>query len=482
MNFAPGIEKALAAAPGDLAGVPLEVEGELPPYLRGTWVANGPASFARGEFSYRHWLDGDGRVVAVRFAGAGHNGQAPVATARYVGTTKRLEEEKEGRALYRAFGTAFAGDRLIRGVALASPANVSIVPWQGRLIASGEQGLPYDLDPETLETRGEYTFGGKLNPLSPLAAHPKLDPHTGELIHFGASFAGAQPSVTLYRFAPDGTLALRRRIPLDRPAVLHDFAVSDRYCIFHLSPYVIEVGPLLSEGKSLYDCLVWREELGSRLVVIERETGDEVATIPLDGGHCLHLANAWDRVEEGSDRLTLDLIELDRPAYDQYQPLPELFDTAPTGRLVRMEIDLGWGAVVSRRVSTYEESPDFPVIDPRLFARPIDDIWALGISHTGKRGRKFFDRIVHLDWNRSDGPHDLWTAPSGTYPAGEPVIVPDPEREKGGVLLCPLYDAERGTTELAVFDAWNVAAGPRARLRFPEAQHLCFHATFVPAE
>lgn len=480
MNFAPGIEKAFVAAPGEMAGVPLVVEGELPPYLYGTWVANGPASFSRGGCSYRHWLDGDGRVVAVRFSGGVRKEDAPVATARYVGTAKRREEETEGRAIYRAFGTAFPGDRLVRGVALASPANVSVIPWQGRLIASGEQGLPYDLDLETLETRGEYTFGGKLNPLSPLAAHPKLDPHTGELIHFGASFAGTQPSVTLYRFAPDGALALRRRIPLDRPAVLHDFAVSDRYCLFHLSPYVVEVGPLLSEGKSLFECLVWREELGSRLVVVTRETGDEVATIPLPGGHCLHLANAWDQVEVGSARLTLDLIELDRPAYEQYQPLPALFDTAPPGRLVRLELDLGSGTVGSRRASTYEESPDFPAIDPRRFARPIDDVWMLGISATGRDGTKFFDRIAHLDWNRSEGPHDLWIAPPSVYPAGEPVVVPDPEREKSGALLCPLYDAERGTTELGVFDAWNVAAGPKARVRFPEAQHLCFHATFVP--
>ncbi len=471
-DFAPGIETAFATEPGEIDAVELEVAGELPGYLSGCWIANGPASFGRADLSYRHWLDGDGRVVSVRFEG----GAAPRATARHVATAKRREEVAAGRAIYRAFGTAFPGDGLIRGVALASPANVSVIPWQGRLLASGEQGLPYDLDPETLKTRGEYTFGGRLNALSPLAAHPKLDPHTGELIHFGASFAGAQPSVTLYRFGADGALALRRRIPIDRPAVLHDFAVSERFCIFHLSPYVIEIAPLLAGPKSLQDCLVWREELGSRLVVVERATGEGVMTIPLDGGYCLHLANAWDQ----GDRLTLDLIELDRPVYDQYQPLPDLFVDVSPGRLVRLSVDLGWGAVVERRASSYEGAPDFPAIDPRRFARPIDDVWVLGVSTTGRKGRKFFDQLVHLDWTETGGPRDLWTAPAGVYPAAEPVVVPDPDREKEGVLLCPLFDAARGTTDLALFDAWNVAAGPRARVRFPEAQHLCFHATFVP--
>src|SRR5262245_52720648 len=171
MTFAPGLERAFAAAPGELAATALEIDGALPSFLRGVWIANGPASFRTGDVAYEHWLDGDGRVIAVRFGDEGAS-----AVARYVGTAKRREEEAAGRALYRAFGTAFPGDRLVRGVALASPANVSVVPWQGRYLASGEQGLPYDLDPETLETHGEFTFGGRLNPLSPLAAHPKLDP------------------------------------------------------------------------------------------------------------------------------------------------------------------------------------------------------------------------------------------------------------------------------------------------------------------
>ncbi|HXU46246.1 MAG TPA: carotenoid oxygenase family protein [Thermoanaerobaculia bacterium] len=476
-DFAPGLERALAPSPGELEDAELAVEGELPGFLRGLWVANGPAHFrAQGDLRDRHWLDGDGMVVAVRFGKDAS--RAPRAHARYVETIKRRDEREAGAPLYRAFGTAFPGDRMIRGLALASPANVSVVPWQGRLVASGEQGLPYDLDPETLATRGEYTFGGKLNPVSPLAAHPKLDPHTGELIHFGASFAGAQPSVTLYRFAPDGELSMRRRIPLDRPAVLHDFAVSERFCTFHLSPYVVDVGPLLAEGRCLQDCLVEREELGSRLLVASRATGEEVASIPLSGGYCLHLASAWD----DGDRLTVDLLELDRPAYEQYHPLPDLFADVAPGRPVRLLLDLAAGRIVRRREVEYAEAPDFPALDPRRFARPADDLWMLGVSATGQPGRKFFDRLVHADWRQSGPPRDVWTAPAGVYLAGEPVVVPDPEAEREGALLVPLFDAEKRASTLALFDAWNVAAGPRARLSFPSPIHLCFHATFLPAD
>ena len=114
---------------------------------------------------------------------------------------KLRAEDASGAALYRAFGTAFAGDRLER-VGIASPVNVSVYPWSGTLLAFGEQGLPWELDPETLETRGEWTFGGALNTISPWSAHPAIDCRAGELFGFGVSFAGTEPCIHFYRFAP----------------------------------------------------------------------------------------------------------------------------------------------------------------------------------------------------------------------------------------------------------------------------------------
>ena len=118
-----------------------------------------------------------------------------------------------GRALCRACGTAFPDDRLRRGFSLESPVNVSVVPWEGRLLAFGEQGLPWDLDPVTLETRGEFRFGGRLNEVSPLSAHAHLDRESSELIDFGISYASAEPLLHLYRFASGTPPFAGRRHP-----------------------------------------------------------------------------------------------------------------------------------------------------------------------------------------------------------------------------------------------------------------------------
>src|SRR5260370_29775812 len=138
-------------------------------------------------------------------------------TNRFVRTAKWVAEEEAGRSLFRAFVTAVPGDRLIRGIALASPVNVSAYVYRGSLLAGGEQGLPWELDPHTLETRGPYTFGGALNPLSPYSAHAKLDPASGELLNFGVSYASAQPCLNLYCFDASGALRSRRRVPLPYP-------------------------------------------------------------------------------------------------------------------------------------------------------------------------------------------------------------------------------------------------------------------------
>jgi all-trans-8'-apo-beta-carotenal 15,15'-oxygenase len=469
-DFAPGLERAFSFVPEERSG-PVRVEGTLPAFLRGTYYLNGPARFARGEVRYRHWLDGDGMVGALSFLDDG-----PHLTARFVRSAKWTAEEEAGRALFRTFGTAFPGDRLVRGVALESPVNVSIVPWRDTLLALGEQGLPYELDPETLETRGLWTFDGAINPVSPFAAHAKLDPESGELVNFGISFASAQPVLNLYRFSAEGKLLYRRRLPLPWACSLHDFALSPRHVIFYLAPYVLDMERLMAEGRTLMESLVWRPDLGTRLLIADRDTGEAVATVPVGERYCLHTINAFED-PANTDHLIVDVVELDRPVYDQYEPIPDLFPNVGPGRPVRLTVDLKSNELIERREIGHTNAPDFPAIDPRRFGHPTTDLWLLDISTVGRPGRKFFDQLVHVAVN---GQRDVWQAPPGCYLGGEPAFAPDPASHHGAV-ICQLFDAARDESAFLVFDAFDVAAGPRAVLPLEAPLHLGFHAMFAPA-
>ena len=80
---------------------PPEIEGALPPDLRGTLFRIGPgAKVAQGR-ALTHFFDGDGLVTSLRI----ENGQVS-AQSRFVETEERTKEQTAGRMLYHEFGTA----------------------------------------------------------------------------------------------------------------------------------------------------------------------------------------------------------------------------------------------------------------------------------------------------------------------------------------------------------------------------------------
>jgi all-trans-8'-apo-beta-carotenal 15,15'-oxygenase len=446
-----------------------EILGEVPAYVRGSYYLNGPARFARGGQRYRHWLDGDGMVCGLRFDDGG-----VTFTSRFVRSTKLTTEEEAGRPIFRAFGTAFDNDRLMRGVGLQSPVNVSVYPAFGTLLAFGEQGLPWELDPETLETRGEYSFGGRLNPISPFSAHPNIDLESGELFNFGVSFSSRQPCINLYRFGPTGEMLHRRRLGIEAPCSVHDFGISSRFVVIYLAPYLLRMEQLLEQGATLMESLHWQPELGSRLIVARREDGEEVAQVEVGSAYSLHQINCF----EAGGRLVVDVIELERPVYDQYE-VPHLFPEVRRAQPVRYRLDIETGRVVERRTLPYRSMCDFPAIDTRLAARRYDDFWVLGIAASEQPGRKFFDQLVHQRWSTEEAA--IWQAPPRHYLGGEPIFLPDGADARRGVVICQQFDAERRRSAFLLFDAHDVSAGPVAELRLRRPVHLGFHASFAAA-
>ena len=337
----------------------------------------------------------------------------------------------------------------------------------------------------TLETRGEHTFGGRLNPVSPFSAHPHFDPATGRMVSFGISFSSDRPTVNLYRFGPDGGLLDRRRVPLPYPASLHDFGLSPRFAIFYVNPYLLDMAPLMAEGANVLDCLSWHPELGSSLLVVERETGEVAATVPVGEGYCLHHVNAWEEeAADGSVRLVVDVLELEEPVYPDYKPVPDLFvDVAPT-HPVRYVVDVAAGTVASREEVPHRLAADFPHIDSRLMERRADRFWMLAISKTGAHGRKFLDRLASVDLGEG-AEVDAWDAPAGRYLGGEPVFVPAPGEGAGagdaaGSIVIQELDPATRSMAFLFFDAHDLAHGPTARLPLKSPVHLGFHACWQP--
>ncbi len=468
VDHVPFLERAFSKVPREAAYPIAPVEGEVPDYVRGSYYVNGPAGLIKGDLSYRHWLDGDGMVAALHFTDDGVR-----FVSRFVRSTKYVTEEDAGAAVFRTFGTGFEGDQLKRGLGLESPVNVSVWPWGGTLLAFGEQGLPWELDPQTLETRGEYTFNRRLNAISPLSAHPNIDVESGEMFNFGISFSARHPSLNLYRFDGTGELSYRKRLPIELPCSVHDFGLSPNYVVFYLSPYVLDVEALMRRDQTLLEALSWEPERGSSLLIASRETGELVANLAIGANYCLHLINCF----ETDGRLMVDVVELEQPVYDQYA-VPEFFTDVRLAWPKRYAVDPQAGEVVETQTLDYREMCDFPAIDPRLGGQETRDFWVLGISASEKVGRKFFDKVVHANWQT--GEIEAYQAPPFHYLGGEPIFLGDPADERRGTVICQQFDAANETFAFVLFDAFNVARGPVAKLPLEEPIHLGFHASFQP--
>jgi carotenoid cleavage dioxygenase-like enzyme len=294
------------------------------------------------------------------------------------------------------------------------------------------------------------------------------------MFNFGVSFSPAEPILNFYRFSATAKLLMRTRIPLPYPCSLHDFGLSTQYAVFHISPHLLNVDQLRHEGRTTMQSLTWEPERGRQLLILNRTNGQLQAAIPFGRGYCLHQINAF----EENGRLTVDLVEYERPIYDQYQIVPDLFTTVPPGKPVRLVVDAEQGKLIERRELAYSNAPDFPVVAPSAASRPSNDFWALGISATGRLGRKFFDQLVHASWSDGAG-LDIYHAPPRCYVAGEPAFVANPADPKQGAIICPIFNAEERATTFAIFDAFAVRRGPAATVRLRTPIHLGFHATFL---
>jgi all-trans-8'-apo-beta-carotenal 15,15'-oxygenase len=443
----------------DLAAEGLTVEGRWPRELRGRYFRNGPALMERDGQRYRHWFDGDGLVQAWQI----EDGRIR-HRARFVQTEKFRAEQAAARFLLPAFGTAVPAQRPVRSADSVNVANTSVMLQGDALYALWEGGSAYELDPATLATRGPKVWSPELRGM-PFSAHPKVEPD-GTVWNFGTGFG----RLALYQISPTGQVLRQAVVEEKVPALVHDFAVSQRHLIFLLAPVALD-GAALRAGGTLVDAMRWQADQPTRVLVIDKADFSRRRSFELPAAHVFHFGNAWDA--DG-------LIRLD---YVQGLPLPEFNANAEqlmqgrrpvqdysTPRV--LEIDLNAGQL---RLHARDEAVEFPVVDPRVVARRHRFVWYPTAMDTGERWG--FNGLMRLDIE--GGARERFSFGNGVV-VEEHVMVPRPgsPREGEGWLVGMGYDIARQRSFLSVFDAMALAQGPMARAWLPYAVPYGFHGKF----
>ncbi|MGH8259246.1 MAG: carotenoid oxygenase family protein, partial [Steroidobacteraceae bacterium] len=159
-----------------------EVRGAIPVDLRGAFYRLHADWLYPPRFRDDASLAADGYISAFRFRDG-----AVDYRGRYVRTDRFERQRAARRQLYGYYRNPYTDDREVRNLedpGERTTSNTTPVILAGRLYATKEDGLPYRIDPNTLETLGREDFGGEWRSQT-FTAHPKLDPATGELIAFG---------------------------------------------------------------------------------------------------------------------------------------------------------------------------------------------------------------------------------------------------------------------------------------------------------
>lgn len=447
----------------------LEVDGEVPSWLDGSLIRNGPGSFELGGSTVGHWFDGLAMLRKFSFDDG---------TVRYRNRFLRTDayaDAVEGE--YRGgFGTDGSMSPIERLVALVTPPaptdNTNIDVWRfgDEYAALTETEHLTLFDPETLETTGLTTYLGE--PYGQhVTGHPHHDDERGETVGMSTYF-GRQPEYRLWR-QPDGQWSREHvaSLPVDEPAYLHSFGLTDRYVVVVEFPLVVSpLKLLLPSNEAFIKRFDWTPERGTRYRVVDRATGEVVADPVGDAFFCFHHVNAYD----DGDELVLDMV-----TFPDAEAITELyFDDVggPSGwemeggRLTRARVDPGAGTVTTREV--HGGHLGLPRVSPEVTASEYRYAYAQGSPGQPITGLP--EHVLKVDVETGE---DQWYD-AGGY-TSEAVFVPRPDgtAEDDGVVLAVVLDPEAERSVLHVVDGETMTALARAPL--PHALPLDFHGQFL---
>jgi len=447
--------------PAQLGPIPLEIEGDWPAGLSGTLYRNGPARHDRDGLRYRHWFDGDGMVHAWQLRSGG-----VCYRAAYVQTDKYRVEQAEGRFSRAAYGTHVPGSTSVLNADDMNVANTGVLRLGDDLLALWEAGSAWALDPDDLRTRGRRQWREDLAGM-PFSAHPRREAD-GTVWNFGAD--SARGLLVLYRFEATGALARVGVVPVPRLPMVHDFAVTEHYLVFVLTPFRMD-HDRHDAGLTLAESMRWHGGEATRVLLIDKSDWSQQRMFELLPAFGLHLGNAW---EAGSGQLCLTWMAApdDRLFARGFQVMAGYYEHGRGASVALVTLDLQRGTATQ---SMFPEEAEFPVVDPRHIGRPHE--WLVNIARSPTRQGYGYDRLQrrHL----GDGRLDHWDHGPEIL-LEEHLVVPDPERstECSGWLVGTALDLRRARTRLQVFDAEAVHRGPVAVAWLPHAVPLGLHGCF----
>lgn len=445
---------------------PVEVEGTLPERLCGTLFRNGAGQLQQFGRRYDHVFEADGAVSALRI----RHGQASAAV-RLVQSEGLVRERAAGRHL-ESFAASWPRRlRAIHRGPMKNTANTHVVPWQGRLYALMEGGRPTELDPDTLHTLGESDLGGIVG--RAFSAHPHRVHGHRTTYNFGQVF-GPRPALDLFALPDVGAARKLGRVPLQRPVMLHDFAVTERHAVFFVSPIRVVLWRMLIGLRSFTDNMRWCPQDGTEVLIVPLHDPERVFRFHTDPFACFHFASAFER----GDGIVVDYVR-----YADANMLGALGNGLGltwtdrqrhiNGTLHRAYIDPNRRRLTSQPL--WDGECEYPRHAPHEGGHAPSQHWMQSARYVDDVLRFAVTR-VHFDGDATRVTHDNLDA---GHLSSESVFAQDPEAAPGvGWLLTLVFDSRTERSHVLVHEAASLRRV--ARINLTQAIPLTFHGSWLP--
>ena len=141
-----------------------EIKGNLPSWLTGTLIRNGPGRFECGNTSFNHWFDGQGLLHRFHI----QDGHVTYSN-KFVQSQSYADSLEHGNSSHLEFGSFVPPDpcqnifarffsRYWREELSFDNTLVNVIPIKDKIYATTESHLIFEIDPKTLDTLKKVDF------------------------------------------------------------------------------------------------------------------------------------------------------------------------------------------------------------------------------------------------------------------------------------------------------------------------------------
>ncbi|KAI3910867.1 hypothetical protein MKW98_022554 [Papaver atlanticum] len=469
----------------------LAVDGEIPLWLSGTYLRNGPGLWDIEDYKFRHLFDGYATLVRLHF----EDGRL-IAGHRHVESEAYKSAQTNKKICYREFSEvpkqdsflSYVGELagLFSGASLTDNANTGVIKLgDGRVVCLTEtiKGSIV-IDPDTLDTVGkfEYTdsWNGLIHSAHPIVTDTEFLTLLPDLIRPGYVVVRMEPGSNerkvIGRVECSGGPA---------PGWVHSFPVTEHYIIVPEMPLRYSAGNLLkAEPTPLYK-FHWYPDSKAFMHVMCKASGKIVASVEVPLFVTFHFINAYEEKDEegrvtsviadccehNADTSILDKLKLENlRKYSTEDVLPD----AKVGRfIIPLDGSPKGELVAALDPNQHGRGMDMCSINPLYLGKKYRYAYACG----AQRPCNFPNTLTKVDLftGTAKNWHEEGAVPSEPFFVARPGAI----EEDDGVVISIISDKNGGGYAL-VLDGTTFQE--IARANFPYGLPYGLHGCWVPKE